>query len=114
MPSDCIFCKIRDGAVKSTILHRDAACFVIRDIAPKAPTHLLVIPNDHFLALTGLTPAHADMVSGMFLAAREMVKREGVDKSGYRLVINQGFDGGQEVPHLHLHILGGRKLSAMG
>ncbi|MDA1188652.1 MAG: histidine triad nucleotide-binding protein [Chloroflexi bacterium] len=114
MANDCIFCKIRDGKIPSEILHRDDVCFVIRDIAPKATVHLLVIPNEHFLELTGLTPGHADMISGMFLAAKEMAKREGIDKSGYRLVFNQGSDGGQEVPHLHLHVLGGRKLAAMG
>ncbi|MBM3948533.1 MAG: histidine triad nucleotide-binding protein [SAR202 cluster bacterium] len=114
MAEQCIFCKIRDGQVKSNILHRDDTCFVIRDIAPKAPVHLLVIPNEHFTVLTSLTPGHAKMLGGMFIAAQQMAVREGVDKAGYRLVINQGDHAGQQVPHLHLHVLGGRQLTAMG
>lgn len=114
MPSDCIFCKIRDGIIPSEILHQDDTCFVIRDIAPKAPSHLLVIPNQHFTELTNLTSDQADMMHNMFLAAKKMAEAEGIDGSGYRLIINQGVDSGQEVPHLHLHVLGGRKLSGMG
>ena len=114
MVEQCIFCKIRDGQVKSTILHHDDTCFVIRDIAPKVPVHLLVIPNQHFAALTDLTPQHAKMLGGMFQAAKDMAAREGVDKTGYRLIINQGDHAGQQVPHLHLHVLGGRQLSSMG
>ncbi|MCI0439877.1 MAG: HIT domain-containing protein [Chloroflexi bacterium] len=114
MAEDCVFCKIRDGQIRSDILFRDEHCFVIRDIAPKAPTHLLIIPNQHFTYLTGLTPGFLPAIGGMFMAAQEMAKREGVADTGYRLIINQGEYSGQVVPHLHLHLLGGRRLGGMG
>ena len=114
MAADCIFCKIGRGEIDSEILHRDDHCFVIRDIAPKAPVHLLVIPNQHFTFLTGLTPDHDPMVGGMYRAAEEMARREQVDRTGYRLVVNQGPAAGQAVDHLHLHLLAGRGLGAMG
>ncbi len=114
MAQDCIFCRINRGQVKSDILYRDEHCFVIRDIAPKAPVHLLIIPVQHFTFLTGLTPEHSAMLGAMFMAAREMAKRQGVTERGYRLIINQGGDAGQQVDHLHLHLLAGRRLGAMG
>jgi len=111
---DCVFCKIGGGQIKSDILYRDDHCFVIRDIAPKAPVHLLIIPSSHFTYLANLTPAQFPVLSSMFVAAREMAKQEGVDEAGYRLIINQGENAGQQVAHLHLHLLGGRRLSGMG
>ena len=114
MAADCIFCNIGSGEVKSDILYRNDGCFVIRDIAPKAPVHLLVVPERHFTYLTGLTVEDSEMLGGMFAAASEMARREGVEDSGYRVVINQGHDAGQQVPHLHLHLLAGRPLGAMG
>ena len=114
MAQDCIFCKISSGEVKSDILYRDDHCFVIRDIAPKAPVHLLVIPHRHFTYLTYLTPAFYPALCSMFVAAEEMAKREGVGNTGYRLVINQGDNAGQQIPHLHLHLLAGGRLGPMG
>jgi len=111
---DCIFCKIAAGEIVGDILYRDAECFVIRDIAPAAPVHLLVIPNEHFTHLDGLTPDRHGMVGAMFQAAAQMADREGIAKSGYRLVINQGNDSGQAVDHLHLHLLGGEALRPLG
>ena len=111
--TDCIFCRIGAGDVSSDILYRDDVCFVIRDIAPKAPVHLLVIPNRH-VTLPDLTPGDDAMVGAMYRAAREMAGREGVADAGYRLVVNQGDHAGQAVPHLHLHVLGGRPLAEMG
>ena len=113
MNDDCIFCKINAGEVPSDILYRDDACFVIRDIAPKAPTHLLVIPNEHFTFLSGLASERHEMVGRMFEAAEEMARREGVADGGHRLVINQGPNAGQAVDHLHLHVLGGAMLGGM-
>ena len=114
MAQDCIFCRIGGGQIESEILYRDDNCFVIRDIAPRAPLHLLIIPNQHFTYLTGLTEDFSPVLGSMFIAAREMASREGVDEAGYRLIINQGDHGGQQVPHLHLHLLGGRPLRDMG
>jgi histidine triad (HIT) family protein len=114
MSDECIFCKINRGEIPSDILYRDDDCFVIRDIAPKAPVHLLVIPTVHFTYLSGLSEEFQTVLGRLFSAAKDMAAREGVVDSGYRLVINQGPDSGQEVPHLHLHVLGGRHLGGMG
>lgn len=113
MSEDCLFCRIRDGDIPSEMLHRDESCFVIRDIRPRTPTHLLVIPVRHFTYLTGLTPEFLPTMGAMFDVAREVAKTEGIAEGGYRLVINQGDDSGQEVPHLHLHVLGGRPMGPM-
>ena len=114
MPEGCIFCKIGSGQIESDVLYRDDNCFVIRDIAPKAPVHLLVIPNQHFTFLRDLTQDYYPMLGGLFQAAEEMARREDVAGSGYRLIVNQGADAGQQVDHLHLHVLGGRPLRDMG
>lgn len=114
MAKDCIFCRIASGEVKSDILHRDDHCFVVRDIAPKAPVHLLIIPRQHFTYLAGMSAEHYTMIGAMFDAAWLMAEREGVLDGGYRLVVNQGDNAGQQVPHLHLHLLAGRRLGAMG
>ena len=113
MADDCIFCKIRDGEIPADVLHRDDDCFVIRDIAPRAPVHLLVIPNLHIESLQGLPEDHQAAIGGMYAAAGQMAGGEGVDSTGYRLVVNQGRDAEQTVEHLHLHVLGGRPLGGM-
>ena len=114
MAEDCVFCKIRDGEIPSEILHRDEYCFVIRDINPVAPTHLLVIPLEHFERLAELESGFDRTIAAMFSAARDMASAEGVSGSGYRLMLNQGRDGGQEVAHIHLHVMGGRRLGGLG
>ena len=113
MADDCLFCKIRDGDIPSDILHRDDYCFVIRDIAPATPTHLLVISVQHFTDLTGMTPEFQPTIGAMFAVASDMAEAEGVADTGYRLVVNQGGDSGQLVPHLHLHVLGGRPMGRL-
>ena len=113
MASDCIFCKIGSGEVPSEVIYRDSHCFAIRDIAPKAPVHFLIIPNEHFTHLSELTPGHGTMVGAMLLAAEEVAVQEGIGQSGYRLIINQRDDAGQMVDHLHMHVLGGRRLGGM-
>ena len=114
MADDCIFCKIRDGEIPGDVLLRDEHCFVIRDIGPKAPVHLLVIPNLHIESLSGLAEDERAAIGGMYAAAGQMAARGGVDSTGYRLVVNQGRDADQTVDHLHLHVLGGRLLGGMG
>ena len=113
MADDCIFCKIRDGGIPADILLRNDHCFVIRDIAPKAPVHLLVIPNLHIQSLQGLSGDEREAIGGMYAAAAQAAAGEGVASSGYRLVVNQGRDADQTVDHLHLHVLGGRPLGGM-
>ena len=114
MPQDCIFCKIGQGEVKSEMLFQDDQCFVIKDIDPRAPVHLLIIPLEHFTYLSNMTVAYEPMIGHLFTVAEEMANRQGVGDTGYRLIINQGANSGQEVPHLHLHLLGGKRLPAKG
>ncbi len=113
MEEHCIFCEIRDGNITSEVLYRDTYCFVICDISPRAPVHLLVIPNQHFTSSDEANHEYRDVIGAMYMAAHKMARVEGVEDSGYRLVINQGLDAGQEVTHLHMHLLGGKRLGAM-
>ena len=111
MTTDCIFCQIATGKISSEILYQDEEVVAFRDINPQAPTHLLVIPKKHIPSLAHLSEAESPLIGHMVNIANQLAKREGVFESGYRLVINCGKEGGQLVPHLHLHILGGRQLS---
>jgi len=108
---DCIFCQIVAGKVPSEIIYQDEAMIAFRDINPQAPTHLVIIPKRHIPSLAQLTEAESSLVGHVVSTANHLAKGEGIAESGYRLVINCGKEGGQLVPHLHLHLLGGRKLS---
>lgn len=110
----CIFCKINAGDIPGDFVYRDDDTFVIRDITPRAPVHLLVIPTRHVEKITELDPEDLSIVTTMFRAASEAAGSENIAESGYRLIINQGEEGGQEVPHLHMHVLGGTHLRTMG
>ena len=114
MDTNCIFCKINAGDIPGDFVYRDNDTFVIRDIGPRAPVHLLVIPTVHVEKITELDADDLSIVPAMFRAAKEAVKIEGIAESGYRLIINQGEEGGQEVPHLHMHVLGGTHLRGLG
>jgi len=107
----CIFCQIVAGEVPADILYQDDRVIAFRDINPLAPTHVLVIPRRHIVYLTDLSEADSSLVADMVTVANQLARREGVSEGGYRLVINCGQQGGQLVPHLHLHLLGGRQLS---
>ena len=111
---ECIFCGISRGAVEADILYRDEQLMVFRDANPKAPTHLLIIPRRHVAGLSYAGGRTAGVLGQMFGLAEEMARREGVTISGYRLVMNQGLDSGQELEHLHMHLIGGKILGAMG
>ncbi len=108
---DCIFCQIISGKITSEILYRDDDVIAFRDIHPQAPVHLLVVPKKHIPSLTDLTETESPLVGHMVHVANQLAKSEGVAETGYRLVINCGKEGGQLVPHLHLHLLGRRPLS---
>ena len=111
--SECIFCKIASGEIAADFVHRDSYCVAVNDIAPAAPVHVLVIPVEHFTYLEHLTSDFSPVLFRMFEVARDVAYSAGISESGYRLVINQKYDSGQEVPHLHLHILGGNQLGSM-
>jgi histidine triad (HIT) family protein len=108
---ECIFCKIASGEIPSDIIFQDEEFIAFRDIQPQAPVHVLVTPREHISSLSELTDTQAQLAGRLILLAKRIAEKEGVAESGYRLVINCGAEGGQIVPHLHLHLLGGRKLS---
>ncbi len=108
---ECIFCQIVAGKIPGEILYQDEEVIAFRDINPQAPTHLLVIPRRHIVSLADLSEDESPLMGHMVSTANQLAIREGVAESGYRLVINSGKQGGQLVPHLHLHLLGGRQLS---
>ncbi len=108
--SDCIFCKIIAGEIPSTQVYQDELVTGFRDIHPAAPTHVLIIPNRHIASVNDLIGEDEQLMGHLFTAARQIAKQEGVAESGYRLIINTGPDGGQEVFHIHLHLLGGQRM----
>jgi histidine triad (HIT) family protein len=108
---DCLFCKILAGDIPSTEVLSTDTTYAFRDINPTAPTHVLVIPRAHIENAHALTPEHAAVLSEVFQTAREVAEAEGVAASGYRLVVNVGDDALNSVPHLHLHVVGGRPMS---
>jgi len=110
----CIFCNIARDPVHPEPIYRDERVFVVRDIQPRAPVHLLIIPNMHLASLAYIGPGQVPIMGHLFVVAEEMARREGVTLSGFRLVLNQGQDAGQQIEHLHLHLLASRKLGAMG
>lgn len=106
---DCLFCKIVAGEIPSAKVAENAHCLAFRDIGPKAPTHVLVIPKQHYTSLNELDdPA---LAGALFEMARSVAAQEGVAAGGYRVVVNTGTDGGQTVHHLHLHVMGGRQMT---
>ena len=108
---DCIFCQIAAGKIPGEILYQDKEVIAFRDINPVAPTHLIIIPRKHIPSLTHLSEAETPLIGHMVNIANQLAKGEGISESGYRLAINCGREGRQLVPHLHLHLIGGRKLS---
>ncbi len=105
-----LFTKILKGEIPGEILHQDEHCFVIRDIDPKAPVHLLIIPKKEIQSIAHSNDEEASLLGHLLLVGRDMAKKMGVADTGYRLITNIGEQGGQSVPHLHIHLLGGRKL----
>jgi histidine triad (HIT) family protein len=112
MAEGCIFCKIVAGEVPSDIVYQDDDFLAFRDAMPKAPTHILVIPKIHITSLAELSERQRNIAGGLIMVARKLAEKEGIAKKGYRLVVNSGPEGGQVVPHLHLHLIGGKKLDA--
>lgn len=108
--SNCLFCRIAAGEIPSTAVHDDPDTYAFRDIDPKAPTHVLVIPKRHVVSIDDLNAEDSALIAKLFLTARAVARQEGLE-NGYRLVVNTGPDGGQSVDHLHVHVLGGRHLS---
>ena len=108
---DCIFCKIASGEIPGDIVHRDEEVIAFRDINPQAPVHIVIIPRKHIAALPDLSESDSALVGRLVAVANKLAEQEGIAQKGYRLTINCGKEGGQVVPHLHLHLVGGRQLS---
>lgn len=106
----CLFCKIAAGEIPSKKAYEDESVLAFHDIAPQAPVHILVIPKVHLESADALTREHDALLGHLFEVAQLVAKENGIRESGYRLITNIGKDGGQSVPHLHLHVIGGREL----
>lgn len=106
----CVFCKIINGEIPTEKVYEDETCIIFKDIEPIAPIHLLMVPKKHYARLEEATVSEAMELSFMLNKLAQMKDELGLEK-GYRLIINQGENGGQTVGHLHIHILGGKKLS---
>jgi histidine triad (HIT) family protein len=105
----CLFCKIINKEIPSSLVYEDDKVLAFNDISPKAPVHILVIPKQHVTSVSELEDI--SVVSDLFAAMKKIAKDKGIEESGYRIVVNHGADAGQAVPHLHFHLLGGRPLS---
>jgi len=108
-----VFAKIVAGELPADIVYSDDLVTAFRDIRPAAPVHVLVVPNQAIPTANDVSEAHEPMLGRMLRVARDIAEQEGIAESGYRLIINCNEHGGQEVPHLHLHLLGGRPLGPM-
>lgn len=108
--ADCIFCRIADGTVPATIVREDEHTVAFRDLDPKAPLHVLVIPRSHIATINDVSDDDAGVMGALFIAARDVARTEGVADDGYRLVVNTGAAANQTVQHVHLHVLGGRDM----
>jgi histidine triad (HIT) family protein len=109
--ADCLFCRIVAGEIPTKIVKRTDDAVAFRDIDPRAPTHVLVIPTRHVAAVRDAGPGEDELLGGLLRFAAQVATELGLDSGGYRIVTNTGKDAGQSVDHLHFHVLGGRKLT---
>ncbi len=111
MSDDCLFCKMAKGEIKPDTVYEDEEILAFRDINPQGPVHILVIPKEHIATLNDLEEHHAELMGKMFLVAKKIAEQENFAETGYRTVINCNRHGGQEVFHIHLHVIGGRQMT---
>jgi len=109
--TDCLFCGIVDGKVKANLVYQDDAIVAFKDIAPKAPVHMLIIPRKHLISVSDIAEPDRELIGQIFQVAARLAREQGIADSGYRVVVNSGADAGQSVFHLHYHLLGGRQMS---
>lgn len=109
--SDCLFCKIISGEIKAEVIGENTEAVALRDINPAAPVHFLVIPREHITSLRELGEELSSAHSAVLRLIKDVVMIEGIEQSGYRIIVNMGEDAGQEVDHVHFHVLGGRKMT---
>jgi histidine triad (HIT) family protein len=108
--SDCLFCRIAAGEIPADFVHQDDLVIAFRDISPKAPTHMLLMPRAHVVSAADLSEADGPMLGRLFAVAAQLARDAGIADRGYRLVTNAGPGAGQSVPHLHFHLMGGRSM----
>ncbi len=108
---DCLFCKIAAGTIPAKIVYQDELIVAFDDIRPQAPTHTLIIPREHFAALPDVPAAKGDLLAHILVKAPLIAAAKGIGASGYRIVLNTGRDSGQDVFHIHFHLLGGRRMA---
>ncbi|MFN7210419.1 MAG: histidine triad nucleotide-binding protein [Aggregatilineales bacterium] len=114
MNPDCIFCKIVRGEAPAAIVYQDEQAVAFKDIAQRAPVHVLIVPRRHIPSAAEVTEEHAALIGHLIAVAAQVAREQGVAQSGYRLITNVGREGGQEIFHLHWHLLGGRQLHGLG
>jgi histidine triad (HIT) family protein len=112
-PSSCLFCNIVAGQVPAEVVRESDRVLAFRDIAPRAPTHILIIPKEHIASAADVADRHGDLLADIHQAAQQLARAEEIDRSGWRLITNVGPDSGQEVFHLHYHLLGGTPLGPL-
>ena len=111
MNDDCVFCKIANGEYGTKFIYEDEELLAFRDINPQAPVHVLIIPREHIARINQLSNLNQSLTGKMILIANKIAQAENISVNGYRLVFNCGLEGGQEVEHIHLHLLGGRQMN---
>lgn len=108
---DCIFCQIASKKIPSKIIYEDEDVVAFEDINPQAPIHILIIPHEHFPSLNEVPHEKKDLLGKIIMVARQIARDKGIAESGYRIVLNTARDSGQEVLHIHFHLLGGRRMT---
>jgi histidine triad (HIT) family protein len=108
-----IFTRIINREIPATIVYEDDQVIAFKDINPAAPVHILIVPKKEITSINEVTPADEAVMGHLFIVAKQVASEQGIAESGYRLIVNTGENGGQEVPHIHLHLMGGRKLGPM-
>jgi histidine triad (HIT) family protein len=109
--SECIFCKIADREIPSEVVRETETVLAFKDINPQAPVHVLIIPKEHIPSVNDLTEEHRALVGDLVLTAQQIAREMGIAEAGYRTLFNCNADAGQDVFHIHLHLLGGRRMS---
>ncbi|MEO2066179.1 MAG: histidine triad nucleotide-binding protein [Desulfurobacteriaceae bacterium] len=109
----CVFCKIVKGELPAKVVYEDDLVMAFHDINPQAPVHILVIPKEHIPTVNDLEERHKELIGHIFLVIKKIAKELGIDESGYRVLVNCNRDGGQEIYHIHFHLLGGKPLGPM-
>ncbi len=112
--TDCLFCKIVEGDIPADIVYQDDHVVSFRDISPQAPVHILTIPKKHITSLNELEDDDQSLIGYLALTSKRLAVEEGIDESGFRIIMNCNQEGGQTVYHIHMHLLGGRQLTHLG